>query len=127
MKKNKGNFEKFNTIIGNDAHIEGSMIKSKSSIQINGTYIGNVEVEDSLVIGEEGKVEGQIKASHLLVAGTIKGNVESNVQIHIMPTGKIYGDIHCKSIVIDDGAILEGMCKMKTDQGPLNNKKETSK
>ncbi|MFP4698243.1 MAG: polymer-forming cytoskeletal protein [Eubacteriales bacterium] len=118
MKNNsKPNYEKPETIIGNDTVIEGTLLKAKNSLQINGTYIGNLEVEGSIVIGETGKVEGNTKSEFLLVAGAIKGNIEVSQQVHIMPTGKVVGDIQCSSIIIDDGAYLDGTCKMNSSPG----------
>jgi cytoskeletal protein CcmA (bactofilin family) len=124
MKVRKPNYEKPLTIIGEDTVIEGNLFKSKSSLQINGTYIGNLEIESSLVVGEQGKIEGNIKADFILVAGTLKGNTDCNYQIHITPTGKVIGDINCGTIIIEDGGSLEGACKMKSTSSDRKEIKE---
>ena len=126
MKK-KPSYEKPTTIIGEDTIVEGSQLKAKTSLQINGTYIGNIQVEASVVIGEKGKVQGNIQSDFILIAGRLEGNLESNYQVHITSTGKVYGDIHCASIIIDDGALLDGTCKMKENKQQTSVKEEKDK
>ncbi|MDA3846337.1 MAG: polymer-forming cytoskeletal protein [Vallitaleaceae bacterium] len=109
----KPSYDKPLTLIGEDTIIETSKLKSKSSVQIAGKFIGDIEVDASLVIGQGGKVEGNVLASFILVAGEVVGNLEVTQQIHLTKTAKVVGNINCQSIVIDEGASLEGQCMMK--------------
>ena len=113
------------TIIGEDTELESSLLKSKSSIQIQGTYSGDIEVESSVVISETGKVKGNISASFVLVAGKVSGNIQVNQQVHITNTGHITGDIICQSIIVDEGGCIDGNFKMKSTQKVLKNQKNT--
>jgi len=108
----KADYERPATVIGKDAIIEMGDLKSKSSVQINGVLKGNVSVDASLVVGQGGKVEGNAKAAFILVAGDISGNVKASEQLHLTKSALINGDVECASIVIDDGAVLNGSCKM---------------
>lgn len=119
MRTNKKpDYERPSTVIGKDTTIETSKLRSKSSVQINGILQGDAEVEASLVVGQGGKVVGNITAAFVLVAGTIEGNVNAKEQLHVTKTAIINGDIVCGSIIIDDGAVLNGSCKM---QAPSTN------
>lgn len=109
----KPSYDKPSTIIGEDTVVESSKLISKASVQVNGKFIGDLEVASSLVVGQSGRVEGGILAGFVLVAGEIVGNIEVTQQIHLTKTARISGDIICQSIVIDEGAQLEGQCKMK--------------
>ncbi len=113
----KPEYERPSTVIGKETIIETGNIKSKSSVQINGVLNGNVEIEASLVIGQGGKVIGNAKASFILVAGAIEGNIIALEQLHVTKSAVIDGDIECGSIVIDDGAVLNGNCKMIAPKG----------
>lgn len=110
----KADYERPSTVIGKDTTIETAILKSKSSVQINGILQGDTDVEASLVVGQGGKVVGNITANFVLVAGTIEGNVNAKEQLHVTKTAAINGDIICGSIIIDDGAVLNGSCKMKS-------------
>lgn len=106
-------YDKPTTIICKDTIIETTKLKSKSSVQISGEFIGDIETISSLVVGETGKVKGNIKAAFVLVAGEVNGCVEVQHQLQLTSTGKIIGDITCESLIVDDGAVIEGACKMK--------------
>lgn len=115
MRTNKkADYERPSTVIGKDTILETAILKAKASVQINGVLQGDTDVEASLVVGQGGKVVGNIAAAFVLVAGEIVGNVHAKEQLHITKTAIINGDILCGSIVIDDGAVLNGSCKMQT-------------
>jgi len=130
----KPNYERPTTVIGKDTLLTTAMLESKSSVQINGVLTGDANVDSSLVIGQEGKVNGNITASFILVAGTIEGNVNATEQLHVTKSAVINGDILCGSIIIDDGAMLNGNCKMDKSEAAAkkghenkNSGKEVSK
>lgn len=125
-KEEKPTYDKPLTVIGEDTTIETSILNSKSSVQIAGNYIGNINVESSLVVSETGKIKGNINASFVLVAGEVVGNIDVKQQIHLTKTAKILGDINCKSIIIDEGGSIDGNCKMKdtvTNTNVVSNEK----
>ena len=109
----KADYERPSTVIGKDTIIETATLKSKSSVQINGVLQGDTDVEASLVVGQGGKVVGNIVATFVLAAGEIVGNIHAKEQLHVTKTAVISGDITCGSVIIDDGAILNGTCKMQ--------------
>lgn len=120
----KANFEKPITIIGEDTVIEGALLKAKKSIRINGKYSGNIEVEGSIVVGDTGLIVGNIKADFIYVAGKVEGNIEVTKLAHLATQCSVKGDIVCGVIVVDEGALLDGSCKMKTPVGKGSDKKE---
>jgi len=109
----KPSYDKPLTLVGEDTVIEAAKLRSKSSVQISGKFIGDLEVDASLVIGQGGKVEGNVLASFILIAGEVLGNLEVTQQIHLTKSAKVVGNISCQSIVIDEGAYLDGQCMMK--------------
>ncbi|GMQ56181.1 hypothetical protein AN1V17_05740 [Vallitalea sediminicola] len=115
-QKKKATYDKPSTIIGKDTTLESSVLKSKESVKIHGNFYGDMEVEDSVVIGETGYIKGNIVSDFLLVAGKIDGNVKIAGQLHLTKTAKITGDINTVSIIIDEGAHIEGNCSMSTVQ-----------
>lgn len=112
-RNEKPSYDKPATLIGEDTIIEAAKVKSKSSVQISGTFIGDLEVEASLVVGQGGKLQGNTSASFVLVAGEVEGDLDVSQQIHLTRTAKVTGNITCSSIVIDEGASLDGQCMMK--------------
>ncbi len=112
LSAKKPNYEQPATLIAKDTTIESTLLKAKSSIQVNGILNGNIECSASVVIGQTGKVTGNVDAEFLLVAGTIEGKVNVKNQLHMNKTANILGDIQCGSIIVDDGAVLNGQLSM---------------
>jgi len=121
-KKEKANYDRPTTIIGKEALVEGGIIESKSSMQVNGRVLTDLAIDASLVIGENGYIEGNINAGFVLVAGKIIGNIDVAHQIHLTKTAVVVGDIQYESIVIDKGAQIEGNCCMKAVESTEKNK-----
>lgn len=107
-KKIKANYDRPGTVLGKGTVFESTKLVSKESIQISGKFIGDMEVEGSVVVASEGLVRGNIKAIFVLVAGEVEGNIEATEQVHLATTAKVKGDVSYKSIVIDEGATIHG-------------------
>lgn len=118
----KPNYERPATVISKDTTLEMTRLVSKSSVQINGSVIGDVLIEASLVVGQEGAVKGTVETNFLLVAGSIDGNVTAKEQLHVTKSAVINGDITCGSIIIDEGAIINGHVKTTKESAALPKK-----
>ena len=104
--------EQVGTIIGPGAVIDGPLT-TKDSTRIDGTVKGNVTISGALIVGNEGKVQGNVSAMNVYIAGEIAGNVSvPQGKIEISDTGKVIGDVTCKGIIIDENAVFQGKCEM---------------
>lgn len=122
LASKKPNYERPATVISKETTVEMTKLTSKASVQINGTVIGDVLVEASLVVGQGGSVKGSVSSNFLLVAGTIEGNVTAKEQLHVTKSAIITGDIECGSIIIDEGAVLNGHFKTTSYSKPVPKK-----
>jgi cytoskeletal protein CcmA (bactofilin family) len=82
-------------------------------LRIDGTVLGSVrcvggEGAGMLVISENGVVEGEIRAAHLVVAGQIKGPVFTSELVELQPKARVTGDVHYRALEIHQGAVVEG-------------------
>jgi cytoskeletal protein CcmA (bactofilin family) len=59
------------------------------------------------------KIEGEINVGTVIIQGEVVGNINATVKVEVHHPGKVIGDISTPSIMIDDGAIFDGNCKMK--------------
>jgi len=87
-------------------------LRFEDNFRVDGKITGAIVSHGSLVVGEHGDVEGEVRVARLFVAGTVRGVVEITQQIQIAPTGKVYADLSTPSLVIEDGALFEGRCAM---------------
>lgn len=113
-KKEAVNFEKIDTLIGQDTFFHGSLTAS-GTIRIDGEFKGDLRAKGDLVIGDTGRLESTIEARNVLIAGQVKGNIQSFGRIELAASGKLFGDIKVKNLIIEEGAIFKGNCQMETN------------
>ena len=106
------NTSMINTIIGDNAKIEG-VITTMDSTRVDGNLEGKILSESSVIVGESGTVRGDILAVEILVAGTVYGNLTAKEKIELTNTGRVLGDMVTKTLVIDEGASFKGNCTME--------------
>lgn len=101
---------RIDTLIGTETRIEGD-IHFKGGLRVDGHIRGNVSETTSpstLVIGENGSIEGAIAASQMVVIGRVLGPVRATQFIELQATARITGDVHYKSLEMHTGALIEG-------------------
>ena len=108
------NQQEISTIIGEGYTFTGEL-RGSSVIRIEGTVVGNINVEGGVILGEKGKVEGDIVTRSAIIFGTINGNVKA-VQLEIKKTGLVNGDISTDSLEIELGAQYNGKLNMRRPQ-----------
>jgi cytoskeletal protein CcmA (bactofilin family) len=104
-------FSGHNDLLGNGTELEGKLI-CDGDIRINGHFSGEISVNGTLSIGEEGFVEANIHAPYVAIGGGFHGNITADKRVEILPPAKVYGDIEAPSVVLEKGAIFEGNCRM---------------
>jgi cytoskeletal protein CcmA (bactofilin family) len=88
-------------------------ISFKDMIRVNGHIAGTVRSSKGTVIVDTGaQVEAAFDVAVAVINGTVKGDIVARERVELGPTSKIYGNIWTRSIVIKNGAIFEGLCRM---------------
>ena len=91
---------------------EGTEIDGKvtftGTVLLNGRVRGEIMSNDTLVVGEKGVINAAIRSGVVEVAG------------------EVYGDIEAPVVTIDEGALLEGQCRM-TKLRPSENSTSASR
>ncbi len=103
--------EPVETTIGPSTTLQGTL-RSDGGVRVNGTFQGNIEVVGSVVVGEGGRVIGDITARNITVGGAIDGNAHAGEQLAILSTGQVIGDIAAMSLDIAPGGIHQGYTRM---------------
>jgi len=101
----------FTTLINEGTEIEGKVTFS-GTVLLNGRIRGEILSSDSLVVGEKGVVNASIRAGVVEISGEVVGNVSATDRIELHANCRVYGDIEAPVVIIDEGALLEGQCRM---------------
>ena len=96
------------SIISADLRINGDLICS-GDVQVDGWVEGDIQSRN-VVIGEGATVHGNVQAESVRVCGTVTGQIKADTVV-LEKTAKVTGDILHKSLSMEQGAFLEGMCK----------------
>lgn len=120
-------------LIGAGTEITGD-VNSNGDIRIDGTLTGNLKTAGKVVIGETGKVNGEIDCKNSEVLGEIHGKIKVGELLSLKATSKIFGDILTKKLAIEPGSKFTGNCKMgeellkngRTEEPKFGNKEQKS-
>lgn len=103
--------DRIDCLIGADARITGDVIFT-GGLRIDGNISGDVTVSNinpgTLMIGDQGCIEGVVRVSHLIVFGEIRGTVYATGLVDMRAKGRIYGDVHYGELEVEAGAVIEG-------------------
>ena len=81
-------------------------------LRVHGQVNGTISSERELLVGEGGVVEGEIAVGRLVVAGTVRGTVRVSECVVIHGTAKVFAEVFAPTLVVDEGAVLEGVVHM---------------
>src|SRR5262245_33461820 len=96
------------SIISPDLRINGDMVCS-GDIQIDGWVEGDIHGRNAAV-GEGATVHGAVQAENVRICGIVNGQIRAD-NVTLEKSARVTGDILHKSLSIEQGAFLEGMCK----------------
>lgn len=123
--KHSGSESSAINLIGSGTAINGD-IQSSGDVRIDGTLTGNITLNGRLVIGPNGKIEGNVICQNADISGEIKGKVQIAEMLSLKATAKILGDIATGKISIEPGAIFTGTCNMGAIVKNINTSGEKS-
>jgi len=88
-------------------------------LHLDGKVAGEIFNSGTLIVGETAVIKGKLGVQTLILNGRVEGEVKAKERIEIQSKGRVYGTIFAPILVIRDGGIFEGNCKMvaASDEG----------
>lgn len=81
-------------------------------VRIDGGVIGDIISDGTLVLGEEGYVEGHIRVAELIASGRVLGDVEASRRVVLHKSSNLCGNLTSPVVIVEDGALLNGLVRM---------------
>lgn len=97
--------------LGPDTSITGKLSFSAPT-RIDGKLKGEIRATDLLIIGEQAVVEGAVRARELILHGEVQGDVFGSDRVEIVAGGRLSGSVHTPQLVVCEGALLNGDCRV---------------
>lgn len=108
LGKVKGNVE----ILGK-LNVSGTIEGDSKAAEIfadSAHITGKVTAEGTIKIGQNSVIIGDIIASSAVIAGAVKGDIDVRGPVILDASAIVMGNIKSKSVQINNGAVIEGMC-----------------
>ena len=100
----------------------------KSMLRVDGRFSGRITSgTGTLIVGAGGQVDANIEVSVAMIHGVVNGDIIAGQRIELGRAAKLSGNIQTPSLVIEQGAVFEGSCKMvqmKTASTPKVERKD---
>src|SRR5215472_8043164 len=95
------------SVIVSDLMIEGKIVGS-GHVRIAGRFKGDVQVDGNVTLDTGAHLEGQVKASVVVVGGELVGNIENARRVELLEGGVISGDVKAGSLTVAAGSRMRG-------------------
>lgn len=76
----------------------------------NAKIVGEVVSDGSVKVGQSSVIIGNITATSAVIAGAVKGDIDVQGPVILDTSAIVMGNIKSKSVQINNGAVIEGMC-----------------
>ena len=103
-------------------------IKSTGDIRIDGNLKGNLSTKGKVILGNTGKVNGEVHCRNFEIEGSLEGKIFVSDLLSLRAKSKVFGDISTIKLAIEPGAFFTGKCDMSgishSDGGKTTEAKE---
>lgn len=96
--------------------MEGKVRFGTGMIRLNTHVKGEIQCEGTIVVADQGEIEGEIHTRLISIAGKVKGTVHAAERLEIKEHGILLGDIYTPCLVIDPGGYFDGQCHMPSPE-----------
>ena len=96
--------------------LEGKMKVSAGLVRLNSHFKGEITCEGTIVVHDQGEIEGDIHSKLISITGKVKGNIHAAERLEIKEHGIVLGDIFTPCLVVDPGGFFDGQCHMPTPE-----------
>ena len=97
--------------IDQGSEFEGKL-SFRDTVRIDGRFNGEISSENTLIVGESGEITATIKSNTIAISGQVHGEIRAGRKVVLHKTARVDGNIETPSIVIEDGALVNGTIKM---------------
>lgn len=109
--KGLGAAEELNGFMDEGTEFLGEL-RFRDTYRVDGHVRGRILSENTLVVGETGRVEADIDCGVVSIRGSVQGHVVGRQRIELLAGARVTGTLVSPKLVIEDGAFFQGDCAM---------------
>ena len=104
--------------LGPSLALEGKL-SGEEDLLVEGRFRGEIRVPaHQVTVGSDGRVEGEVSASAIVVEGEVRGNLTASQQVLVRASGRVHGDIRAPRVALDQGCRFKGAIDMEPGVKP---------
>jgi cytoskeletal protein CcmA (bactofilin family) len=97
-------------LIEPSCRLEGKLY-FEGTARLDGEFKGEINGPDTLIIGRNAKIEGQINVAVVVVLGNFEGKINASERVELLKTAQVKGTIESKLLHVEPGGFFEGETK----------------
>ncbi len=117
MEENTIDENKLTGFFDKDTEIKGDL-SFEGSFRIDGRFTGKIDSDSVLIVGENGKVDADIKIGKIIINGEVKGTIQAKEKVEINANGRVIGTVITPKLAVEEGAYLEANCQITNQVSP---------
>jgi cytoskeletal protein CcmA (bactofilin family) len=102
-----------NSIVGEGTRFKGEFDLS-GTLRIDGDFTGTIRTKGKVLVGKNGRAECTLHAGTVVIGGVVRGEIFSTEKVIILSTGLMLGNITTPRLILEEGVILNGSCRITT-------------
>jgi cytoskeletal protein CcmA (bactofilin family) len=92
--------------------VEGKIKIASGLLRLNSHFKGEIHSQGTVVVHDQGEVEGEIHATIVSVTGKVKGTIHASERVEIKEHAIVLADLYTAGLVVDPGGFFDGQCHM---------------
>lgn len=100
-------------------------LRFRHTFRVDGHVRGKIVSDNTLIVGETGRIEADIDCGVVSIRGTVVGHVRGRQRVEVLAGARVQGSLESPKLLIEDGASFQGDCDMppaETEPGPVQDK-----
>jgi len=103
------------SVIDQGCELEGRLT-FVGTLALNGKFQGDLFSSGTLLVGETAQLQAEVQVGIAIVSGEIRGNITARERVELRGTARIFGDIVTPVLVLEEGVVFDGHCRMKGEE-----------
>ncbi|WP_305041462.1 bactofilin family protein [Geoalkalibacter sp.] len=98
--------------LGPGSQFEGNMAFTEI-VRLDGLFRGEIHSQDTLIVGQSGELQAEIKVGTLILSGKLKGNVTADIRVELRAPAEVEGNIATPVLTVEEGVVFNGSLQMR--------------
>jgi cytoskeletal protein CcmA (bactofilin family) len=91
-------------------------LEAPGTLRIDSAVKGTLVSHETLILGENAVVEGEVLGNRVLVYGRFSGTIQARGHVEIRSNAIVSGQIETPCLIVEPGSVFDGECRMITDK-----------